>query len=77
MKYKTFPMGSAATERMEQRGLKAFLSHAVIEPCHDQIKTICGAKTSSLCLDDSLATTDLPDCPRCQAKINKTVKSNN
>jgi hypothetical protein len=64
-------MGSAAAEKMEIRGLIAHLDHAVKEPCDDQAKTLCGVQTFSLCMDDSLATDDLPDCPRCQ-KIIKT-----
>jgi hypothetical protein len=66
--WRTFPMGAAAAER--QRGLKAtpHLSHAVAEPCHDHTKALCGVLTFSLCMDDSLATTELPDCPKCRAK---------
>jgi hypothetical protein len=66
MKWKTYPMGAACSERMERRGLVAHLDHAVNL---DTGKTLCGVKTNSLCMDDSLATNDLPDCPRCRAKI--------
>jgi len=67
-------MGGAAAERMEERGLVAYLDHAVMEPCHERLKTLCGVKTDSLCMDDSLATTALPDCPRCQKKIAALAK---
>lgn len=62
----TYPMGAAASERMERRGLKAFHDHAV------NIKTgkpLCSVKLQSLCMDSSLATSLLPDCPRCRTAI--------
>lgn len=62
-------MGAAASERMELRGLKAHLSHAVMEPCHKQSRALCGVQTHSLCMDDSIATTDKPECPRCLSKL--------
>ena len=67
--WKTYPMGAAAAERMEMRKMKAYLDHAVYEPCREQRTTVCGVLTHSLCMDDSLATTELPDCPRCRAKL--------
>lgn len=66
MNWKTYPMGGAAAEKMALRGLVAYLDHAVNM---DTGKTLCGVKTHSLCMDDSLATDELPDCPRCRAKI--------
>lgn len=63
-------MGAACAERMEARGLKAHLDHAVNL---DTGKTLCGVKTDSLCMDESLATTKLPDCPRCCAKIRESI----
>ena len=69
--WKTYPMGGAANEHMWRRGLKAELSHAVAEPCLEQDKALCGVKTHSLCMDESLATTELPECPRCVVKIAK------
>lgn len=71
MTWKTYPMGAAASERMEQRGMKAHLSHAVEFPCHQQNRAMCGVLTYSLCMDDSLATNDDPDCPKCQRKLAK------
>ena len=68
-KWKTYPMGGAAVERMEIRGLVAYLDHAVEKPCGEQVKTLCGVKTSSLCMDDSLSSVDLPDCPKCRKII--------
>ena len=62
-------MGAAAAERMEMRGMAAFLDHAVYEPCAQQRTAVCGVQTRSLCMDDSLATTELPDCPKCRSKI--------
>ena len=64
-------MGAAAAEKMELRGLVAHLSHAVLLPANNQEKSLCGVKTFSLCMDDSLASDELPDCPRCQKKIEK------
>ncbi len=68
-KWKTYPMGGAAVERMEIRGLVAYLDHAVEKPCGEQVKTLCGVRTSSLCMDDSLSSVDLPDCPKCRKII--------
>lgn len=63
-------MGAAEAERMELRKLPVIYNfHAVEAPCHDQKKALCGVKTFSLCMDDSLANNDLPDCPRCKTKI--------
>ena len=67
--YRTFPMGAAASERMEIRGLKAVYDHAVREPCHEQTKALCGVQTRSLCMDDSLSSTEPPDCPICRTKL--------
>lgn len=67
--WKTYPIGAAASERMEMRGLKASFSHAVLFPSMMQPRALCGVKTFSLCMDSSLATDELPDCPRCQSKI--------
>ena len=67
----TFPMGAAASERMERRGLKAELSHAVKMPTDQQAKALCGVQVYSLCMDSSLATSELPECPRCRKKIEK------
>ena len=67
--WKTYPMGAAAAERMERRGMVAHLSHAVLQPCDQQNSALCGVLSYSLCMDDSLATDELPDCPRCQRKL--------
>ena len=69
--WKTYPMGAAEAERMELRGLTAYLDHAVLEPCDDQAKALCGVKTFSLCMDSSQSTTEIPDCPRCAKKLAK------
>ena len=75
MKWKSYPMGGACAERMEVSKLPTVYDfHAVAEPCDKQVKALCGVKTFSLCMDDSLATNDLPDCPRCRAKIEKLSK---
>ena len=68
MNWKTYPMGGAAAERMELRGLKAYLDHAVNI---DTMKPLCTVKLSSLCVDETLATNELPDCPKCRAKIER------
>lgn len=68
MNWKTFPMGAAAAERMESRGLTAHLDHAVNI---DTMKPLCRVKVHSLCIDWSLATNALPDCPVCRAKIER------
>lgn len=63
-------MGAAEAERMALRGLPVIYDfHAVAAPFHSQAKAMCGVKTYSLCMDDSLATDALPDCPRCLEKI--------
>jgi hypothetical protein len=62
-------MGAAAAERMERRGMTAHLSHAVALPCDKQNSTLCGVVTYSLCMDESLATDELPDCPKCRRKL--------
>ena len=56
---------------MERRGLKAELSHAVQMPIDQQAKALCGVQVYSLCMDSSLATSELPECPRCRKKIEK------
>lgn len=66
MNWKTYPMGGAAWERMHHRGLKAEYSHAVNV---DTLEPLCSVKLFSLCHDDSLATSDLPDCPVCRRRI--------
>jgi len=69
-KWKSYPMGAACAERMDvAKQPVVYNYHAVAEPCDKQEKALCGVKTFSLCMDDSLATSDLPDCPRCRAKI--------
>lgn len=67
-------MGAAASERMELRGMKAHLSHAVLDPAWDGRTALCGVLTTSLCMDDSLATSEMPDCPKCCHKI-RSAKS--
>lgn len=67
----TYPIGGAAAERMENRGLVAYLDHAVLESDGPRLKAVCGVLTSSLCMDSSLATTTPPDCPRCVAKLKR------
>ena len=69
--WKTYPMGAAAAERMAVRGLVAYMDHAVLDPADNQEKALCGVQTASLCMDDSLATDDIPECPKCAAKIAK------
>lgn len=69
--WKTYPMGGAASEMMEARGLRAHLSHAVLMPADEHPEAVCGVKTFSLCMDDSLATYGMPDCPECQRKLRK------
>lgn len=71
LRWRTYPMGGAASERMERRGLKAFLDHAVNL---DTGKTLCGVNVNSLCADDSLATDIPPDCPKCAARIEAARK---
>jgi hypothetical protein len=71
MKWKTYPMGGAAAEKMALRGLTAHLDHAVnIE----MWKPLCSVKLHSLCMDDSLATDIVPDCPSCAAAIARAEK---
>lgn len=62
-------MGGAAAERMQ--GAKgAYLSHAVDT---DTWTPLCRVKINSLCIDSSLATQELPDCPRCRQKLKKVT----
>ena len=38
------------------------------------LAALCGVLTYSLCMDDSLATDELPDCPKCKRKLaNKQI----
>lgn len=69
MKWKSYPTGGAIADKPGLRVIYDF--HAVADPFHTQAKALCGVKTYSLCMDDSLASDELPDCPRCQAKIKR------
>lgn len=70
MKWHTFLMGAAATERMA----KSHLSHAVDL---DTLKPLCGlVKLSSLTFDMSLCKPgELPDCPICQRRVKNEAKA--
>lgn len=35
----------------------------------EEVRKVCGVLTYSLCMDDSLATDELPDCPKCRRKL--------
>jgi hypothetical protein len=68
MKWKTYPMGGKGAEYMEARGKVAFQDHAVNL---ETGKTLCGCRVDFLCLDESLASETVPECPKCAAKIRK------
>lgn len=63
-------MGGKGAEYMERRGKTAFLDHAVNT---ETGKSLCGVRDDFLCLDDSLATNEIPECPKCAAKIRKLI----
>jgi hypothetical protein len=66
LNWRTYPMGGKGAEYMERRGKTAFLSHAVNL---DTGRTLCGVRADFICLDDSLASQDLPECPKCAARV--------
>lgn len=73
--WKSYPIGGAIAEQMEQRKQPVIYDfHAVKMPHEDERRALCGVKTFSLCMDDSLATNELPDCPRCRQAIARLEK---
>jgi hypothetical protein len=80
MNWITYPMGGAVADRM-RHSLKrdvASLSHAV-ELTNDGngriYRPLCRVKLVSLCLDDSLATSEMPECEACCRAIGRAVEA--
>lgn len=67
----TVPMGGKGSEYMERRGKTAFLSHAIDTSTG---KPLCPVRVDFLCLDSSLATTEMPECPKCAAKVRRSLR---